>query len=113
MLSDQYPEFLNTEDRKGNPIEPPTINWREKINWNDPDIQMAMQDMYLPENERFFGKKEIDTRKLIYEFWWIDLQQAANAPTATTSKPNGTKEMFTMPVRTGTHRKPFIIHPQR
>ncbi|NCB07031.1 MAG: gliding motility-associated lipoprotein [Bacteroidia bacterium] len=77
MLSDQFPEFQNTEDRKGNPIDPPTINWHEKIDWNDPDIQMAMQDMYIPENERFFGKKEIDTRKLIYEFWWIDLQQAA------------------------------------
>ncbi len=36
-----------------------------------------MQDLYIPENERFFGKKEIDTRKLIYEYWWIDLHQAA------------------------------------
>ena len=77
MLGDQYPEFLNTEDREGNPIDPPTINWREKIDWKDQDYQMAMQDMYMPENERFFGKKEIDTRKLIYEYWWIDLNQAA------------------------------------
>ncbi len=77
MLGDQYPEFLNTEDRDGNPIDPPTLNWREKIDWEDVDYQMAMQDMYMPENERFFGKKEIDTRKLIYEYWWIDLNQAA------------------------------------
>ena len=77
MLGDQYPEFLNTEDRDGNPIDPPTINWKEKIDWKDQDYQMAMQDMYMPENERFFGKKEIDTRKLVYEFWWIDLNQAA------------------------------------
>ena len=77
MLGDQYPEFLNTEDRDGNPIDPPTLNWREKIDWEDVDYQMAMQDLYMPENERFFGKKEIDTRKLIYEYWWIDLQQAA------------------------------------
>ena len=77
MLGDQYPEFLNTEDRDGNPIDPPTINWREKIDWKDQDYQMAMQDLYMPENERFFGKKEIDARKLIYEYWWIDLNQAA------------------------------------
>lgn len=77
MLGDQYPEFLNTEDREGNPIDPPTINWREKIDWEDQDYQMAMQDLYMPEAERFFGKKEIDTRKLIYEYWWIDLNQAA------------------------------------
>jgi formylglycine-generating enzyme required for sulfatase activity len=77
MLGDQYPEFLNTEDRDGNPIDPPTLNWKEKIDWKDQDYQMAMQDMYMPEAERFFGKKEIDTRKLVYEFWWIDLNQAA------------------------------------
>ena len=77
MLGDQYPEFLITEDREGNPIDPPNINWRERIDWEDPDFQMAMEDMYISENERFFGKKEIDTRKLFYEYWWIDLQQAA------------------------------------
>lgn len=77
MLGDQYPEFLITEDRDNNPIDPPIINWREKIDWGDPDYQMAMQDLYIPENERFFGKKEIDSRKLVYEYWWIDYQQAA------------------------------------
>lgn len=79
MLGDQYPEFLITEDREGTPIDPPRINWREKIDWSDPDFQMAMQDLYIPENERFFGKKEIDSRKLVYEYWWIDLQQAAKS----------------------------------
>ncbi len=77
MLGDQYPEFLIVEDRDNNPIDPPIINWREKIDWGDIDYQMAMQDMFIPENERFFGKKEIDTRKLVYEYWWVDLQQAA------------------------------------
>ena len=77
MLGDQYPEFMITEDRDGNLIEPPKINWREKIDWDDPDMQMAMQDLYYAEEDRFFGKKAIDTRKLIYEYWWIDLNQAA------------------------------------
>ena len=77
MLGDQYPEYIITEDRNNNPIDPPVINWREKIDWEDPDQQMAMADIYMPENERFFGQKGIDTRKLIYEYWWIDYQQAA------------------------------------
>ena len=77
MLGEQFPDFLITEDRKGNPIDPPVINWREKIDWGDPDYQLAMQDLYVPENERFFGRKEIDSRKLTYEYWWIDYQQAA------------------------------------
>ncbi|MBN2636987.1 MAG: SUMF1/EgtB/PvdO family nonheme iron enzyme [Prolixibacteraceae bacterium] len=78
MLGEQYPEFLITEDRDNNPLDEPIINWRERIDWDDPDYQMALQDLYIPENERFFGKKEIDTRKLVYEYWWIDYQQAAN-----------------------------------
>lgn len=82
LLADQYPEFLITEDRRGNPIDPPEINWREKIDWDDPDYQMAMEDLYYPENERFFGKKEIDKRKLIYEYWWVDLKQAAKRSNA-------------------------------
>lgn len=77
MLGEQYPEFLITETRDGTPIDPPRINWREKLDWNDPDYQLALEDLYIPENERFFGKKEIDARKLAFEYWWIDLQQAA------------------------------------
>lgn len=77
MLGDQYPEFLISEDSYGNPISTPIINWNERIDWNDPDTQTAMENLYVPENERFFGKKEIDPRGLTYEYWWIDYQQAA------------------------------------
>jgi formylglycine-generating enzyme required for sulfatase activity len=77
MLGDQYSEFLHTEDRDGTPIDPPTINWKEKIEWDDPDYQLALEEIYIPGNERFFGKKEVDTRKLVYEYFWIDLRQAA------------------------------------
>ena len=77
MLGDQFPEFLNIEDRVGNTIDPPTIDWKEKIDWNDRDYQMAMQDIYVPEEEKLYGKKEVDPRKLVYEYWWVDLQQAA------------------------------------
>lgn len=79
MLADQFPEFMITEDRAGNPVEPPKINWKEKIDWKDPEYSMAIEDLYYPEEERFYGKKEIDTRKLIYEYWYIDYQQAAKS----------------------------------
>ena len=76
-LGQQYPEFLITEDRDNNPIDPPRINWKERIRWDEPDYQMALQDMYIPDNERFLGRREIDPRKLFYEYWWIDYKQAA------------------------------------
>ncbi len=77
MLGEMYAEFLITEDRKGNPIEPARINWKEKINWNEPEIQEALEGLYYPEEDRIFGKKEIDSRKMIYSYYWIDYQQAA------------------------------------
>ena len=33
--------------------------------------------MFLPENERYYRKKEIDTRKLFYEYYYIDLLAAS------------------------------------
>jgi formylglycine-generating enzyme len=77
LLGAQFPEFLISEDRKGNPIDPPIINWRERIRWDDPDQILAMDELFIQENERFFGLKEIDSRKLFYEYQWIDYKQAA------------------------------------
>ena len=34
--------------------------------------------MYLPENERFYRRRELDTRKLNFEYYWIDFKMAAN-----------------------------------
>jgi formylglycine-generating enzyme required for sulfatase activity len=77
MLSEQFPEFMITEDRRGNPVDPPRINWNEKLDWTDPDYKEALEPIYVPENERFFKKREIDARKLFYAYYWIDLKQAA------------------------------------
>jgi gliding motility-associated lipoprotein GldK len=33
--------------------------------------------MYYPEQERFYKRKEIDTRKLIFSYYWIDYVEAA------------------------------------
>ncbi len=77
LLADQYPEFEITEDRRGNPLDQSTLNWDEKLEWNEPDYVDALEEMYLSEDERFFGKKEIDSRKLFYTYYWIDYQQAA------------------------------------
>ncbi|ASB49398.1 T9SS ring complex lipoprotein PorK/GldK [Alkalitalea saponilacus] len=77
MLGEQFDEFLITEDRFGNIIEPPFINWRTRLNWNNEEYAEILEDLFLPENERFFRRKEIDTRLLNYEYEWVDLQQAA------------------------------------
>ncbi|HQK37006.1 MAG TPA: SUMF1/EgtB/PvdO family nonheme iron enzyme [Bacteroidales bacterium] len=78
MLAAQIEDFAISEDQFGNPIDPPYLNWETKIDYKDEEVNNILQELYLPPNERFFGRKELDTRKLMYEYYWIDLQQAAN-----------------------------------
>jgi formylglycine-generating enzyme len=78
MLGEQIPDdYLITEDELGNPIEPPAINWDTKIDTRDEEVNTVLSEMYLNQQERFYNKKEIDTRKLMYEYFWIDLKQAS------------------------------------
>ena len=76
-LGEEFPEFLISTDKYGEEIDPPYINWDEQIRWSDPEVAAALNDLFLPKNERFYRRKELDTRKLNYKYWWIDLRQAA------------------------------------
>jgi sulfatase modifying factor 1 len=53
------------------------INWREKIKWDDEANEETLAELFLPETERFYRRKEIDSRKLNFEYYWIDLRTAA------------------------------------
>jgi formylglycine-generating enzyme len=53
------------------------INWRLKIKWDDEQNEETLAELFLPETERFYKRKEIDTRKLNFEYYWIDLKSAA------------------------------------
>ncbi len=67
-------------DKEGNVIEPKELDWSEKIDMKDENTKAVMEEMYYPPEERFNGQKEIDTRKLIYSYFWVDLQQASKVP---------------------------------
>ncbi|MBQ8223291.1 MAG: SUMF1/EgtB/PvdO family nonheme iron enzyme [Bacteroidales bacterium] len=81
ILGEVQPDvyLISENPRTGEVYDPPYLNWDEQIEWNseDQDIREALEDMYLPVHERFFNRKEIDTRKLFYEYFWVDLQAAA------------------------------------
>jgi len=77
LLGETYTDFLITESSRGVPLKEATINWDEKIDWDDADYQMAMDELYIPEEERFAFGKEVDPRKLIYDYYWVDYKQAA------------------------------------
>lgn len=76
-LAEINDEFAVTEDEYGNPIDPPTLNWEIPIDMEDEEQREALESMYYSVEERFYGRKEIDTRLLFYEYFWVDIQQAA------------------------------------
>jgi sulfatase modifying factor 1 len=53
------------------------INWDEDIEYDDEEYMEILEEMYLPEHERFYRRRELDTRKLNFEYFWIDLKEAA------------------------------------
>jgi formylglycine-generating enzyme required for sulfatase activity len=53
------------------------LNWKTRINPKDPDQAEAIEELYYRPDERFFGKRQIDTRLLVYRYFWTDLKQAA------------------------------------
>lgn len=69
---------LIEEDQYGNFIDPPIIDWNRNIRWDDAEVREVLEDeMYLPEHERFYSRREFDTRKFNYVYEEVDIQRAS------------------------------------
>jgi len=77
LLATVDESHLIEEDQFGNLLDPPLINWRARIRWDGEEERDVLSELYLPEHERFFNRREIDSRKLIYRYYTIDLTRAA------------------------------------
>lgn len=61
------------KDKEGNSY----IDWKARINYNDPATQQKLAAMYYAPEDRIYGRKDIDVRKLIYHEETYDLKAAA------------------------------------
>ena len=77
MLGEVLDDYVISEDQFGNPIDPPKLNWDIRIDFRDEEVNETLSELYYNDQERFYGRKEIDSRKLMYEYFWVDLKQAA------------------------------------
>jgi formylglycine-generating enzyme len=81
ILGEVQPDlyFISENIKTGETYDPPYLNWTTKLEWNSEqqDVRDALAQMYLPEAERYFRRKEIDTRKLYFEYYFVDLKAAA------------------------------------
>tara|TARA_B100000900_G_scaffold412048_1_gene433028 strand:- start:6065 stop:7432 length:1368 start_codon:yes stop_codon:yes gene_type:complete len=55
------------------------LNWDYKIPYDsqDPEIRDALAELYLPGDERFYNRKEIDARKLFFSYEQIEIKKAS------------------------------------
>ena len=69
---------LIEEDKYGNFIDPPIIDWNRPIRWDDQEVREVLEDeMYLPDHERFYSRRQIDSRKLNFVYETQDIKDAA------------------------------------
>jgi sulfatase modifying factor 1 len=54
-----------------------TLNWSEPVDYEDPEVAFLLSDMYYSAQESFYKRKEIDTRLLFFDYFWIDYKEAA------------------------------------
>jgi formylglycine-generating enzyme required for sulfatase activity len=53
------------------------LNWETPIEYAEPETQLLLSDMYLSKGESFYNNKQIDTRLLFYDYYWVDYKEAA------------------------------------
>jgi formylglycine-generating enzyme required for sulfatase activity len=113
LLGETIPDYLITVDNNDVPLDNPVINWKEKINWNDTETRMALEELFIPEQERLAFHKEIDTRKLIYDYYWVDYNQAAkrkNSCNFETKKYDGVVVNSEGEITPIENRSSFLMH---
>ena len=79
-LGEDIDKYKIATDKNGNDIDPPLINWVEKIDMKDEAVREIVQSFYYPENESFYGQRTYDVRKFKYSYQWVDHSQAKLKP---------------------------------
>ncbi len=70
-------EHAVENDAFDQPLEPPLVNWDTKIEYDQQEVREVLEFMFYPPEERFYRRRELDTRKLNYEYYWLNLRLAA------------------------------------
>jgi gliding motility-associated lipoprotein GldK len=67
------------ETADGEFLEVPYLNWDAPLDWssNDEEIELVLEEMYLPIEDRIMGRKEFDTRSWNHRYTWVDKSPAS------------------------------------
>lgn len=77
ILAKEHEEFL-LPDQDDVDEEEKLLNWDQELDWSDEDYKESLQELYYIKDERFTREgRNFDNRKWIYDYDWVDLQEAA------------------------------------
>jgi gliding motility-associated lipoprotein GldK len=69
-------------DFRDNPDGTQNVDFRKRINYNNPDVQDQLSSLYVPAEQSGWGKKEFDnTNKLLYHYEVFDYDESVRNPT--------------------------------
>jgi len=80
LLAEVSPQIYSIEvDQFGEDLPTPIINWKAKIDWSlkNADEREALSPLFIPSEERFYNRQQLDARKMNFEYYWIDQNTAA------------------------------------
>jgi len=52
------------------------LNWEEPIDWEEEEVSEVLNEFYYSGAESFYDRKELDTRRLNYTYFWVNLDAA-------------------------------------
>ncbi len=84
-LADVFPEEYAIDDEDLMLTGEVFLNWDARRDrrtgefrfWNEEEEMEILMDLYLPDDHRFFRRRVIDTRQLVYVYYTLNLREAA------------------------------------
>jgi len=83
LAQNDFEDYFVAEDEMGRELDRfidkgYVLNWEQEINWEEEDIfDLLYDEFYLQGSDRFYNRRQLDTRKMMFRYWWIDFQGAA------------------------------------
>ena len=86
------------------------LNWETPIDWEDEDIFDLLYDEYfLQGSDQYYNRRQYDTRKLNYRYWWLNFEAAASKESRDSeySESNSLNQLHS--VRGHSDRSQFVV----
>lgn len=99
------------ENEDGEFLENPYLNWDVKLEYSEDneEIELTLEELYLPQEERLMGHKEFDSRSWSYKYSWIDKAPAADRANRFDPETNTYREGFSR--QSLVHQAEVLVYP--